>query len=181
MAKRLWGILLIIILIFIGINYKSILKSVYPIQYESIVTKYCAKYELNPYRVYSLIRVESKFNPYAKSSKGATGLMQITPSTGKYISKLIGDSYYNESKLLDPETNIKYGSFYFRKLLNDFDGNVNCAIAAYNGGEGNVRKWIKKDENGIKTLNEKDIPFSETRSYIKRVNRYFKIYNYLYK
>ena len=106
--------------------------------------------------------------------------MQITPSTGEYISKLIGDSNYNESKLLDPETNIKYGCFYFRKLLDDFDGNLTCAIAAYNGGEGNVRKWIKKDENGMKTLNEKDIPFSETRSYIKRVNKYFKIYKFLY-
>ena len=98
MSKKIWGIILIIIIIFIGINYKSMLKSFYPIQYKSIVTKYCSKYELSPYRVYSLIKVESKFNPYAKSSKGATGLMQITPSTGKYISKLIGDLYYNDLK-----------------------------------------------------------------------------------
>lgn len=180
MSKKLWGILFIIIIICIGINYKSILKMLYPIQYESIVEKYSNEYQLDSYMVYSLIRVESKFNPYAKSSKAAKGLMQITPQTGNYIATLIGNKNFNNDNLYDPELNIKYGCFYFSKLLRDFDGSLNCAIAAYNGGEGNVRKWMTIDKNGKKSLNIEDVQFSETKQYMKRVNKYYEIYKFLY-
>jgi soluble lytic murein transglycosylase len=180
MFKRLWGILLIIVVIIVGANYKNIIKLFYPIKYESTVLKYSKEYELNPYLIYSLIRVESKFDTQAISPKDARGLMQITSQTGRYISKLLSESDFNEAMLLTPDTNIKYGAFYFRKLLKDFDNNMNCALAAYNGGEGNVRKWIKTNSNGQNALNITDIPFSETRQYLKRVNKYFSIYKFLY-
>lgn len=180
MSKKLWGILFIIAIICIIINYKSIIKVFYPLQYKSIVEKYSSEYNLDSYMVYSLIRVESKFDTYAKSSKDASGLMQITGETGKYIARLVGDRNFHKDNLFNPDINIKYGCFYFSKLLRDFDGNLTCAIAAYNGGEGNVRKWINIDSTGNKSLNVEDIPFSETKQYVKRVNKYYEIYKSLY-
>jgi soluble lytic murein transglycosylase len=181
MFKRFWGILLIIVIIIAGANYKRIIKFFYPVKYEVSVIKYSEEYGLNPYLIFALIRVESKFNPEAVSQKNAMGLMQITSQTGRYISKLLGENEFNEHKLLDPETNIKYGIFYFRKLLNSFDGNLDCALAAYNGGEGNVRKWVKTNDRGEKVLNLSDIPFNETRQYLKRVNKYYAIYKFIYR
>lgn len=181
MAKKLWGIVFIIIVIAVGINYKSIIKIFYPIHYESIVTKYADGYMLDRYIIYSLIRVESKFDPDAISNRDAVGLMQITPQTGKYISRLMGDINFNKNNLYDPEINIKYGCFYLKKLLTDFDGDMNCALAAYNGGEGNVRKWLRSNANDNNSLKIEDIPFKETRDYIKRINRYYDVYKFIYK
>jgi soluble lytic murein transglycosylase len=152
----------------------------YPLQYENTVKKYSLEYKLDPYMVYSLIRVESKFNPYAKSSKNASGLMQITTTTGEYIARLIGDKDFERDDLYKPDISIKYGCFYFSKLLKDFDGNINCAIAAYNGGEGNTRRWAKRDSSGKRSLSVEDITFGETRQYVKRVNKYYEIYKFLY-
>lgn len=180
MSKKLRGILFLIIIVIIGINFKNIIKVFYPLQYQSLVEKYSHKYGLNKYLVYSLIRVESKFDPMALSNKNAAGLMQITGQTGKYIAKLIGDKEFKQEDLMIPETNIKYGCFYFRKLIRDFDGNVNYALAAYNAGEGNVRKWLTIDENGRKHLDTESIPYVETRKYVKKVNKYLEIYTFLY-
>jgi soluble lytic murein transglycosylase len=152
----------------------------YPLQYKGIVEKYSSEYKLDSYMVYSLIRVESKFNPYAKSSKNASGLMQITNTTGEYIARLIGDSNFKKDDLYNPDINIKYGCYYFSKLLNDFDGNLNCAIAAYNGGEGNVRRWASRDSKGKRSLRVEDIRFGETKQYVKKVNQYYEIYKFLY-
>jgi soluble lytic murein transglycosylase len=180
MYKKIWWLLFAVSVIIVGLNYKNILRVFYPIQYQNEVVKYSKEYELDEYMVYSLIRVESKFIPNAKSSKDAIGLMQITTQTGKYLARLLGDEDYTEKHLYDPEINIKYGCFYFSKLRKDFDGDLNCALAAYNGGEGNVRKWASLNESGKRNLIVENIPFSETRKYIKRVNKYYKIYKLLY-
>lgn len=180
MSKKIWGLLLVIIIVVIGFNFKSIMKIFYPIQYESVVEKYSNEYKLNQYLVYSLIRVESKFNPYAKSGKEAKGLMQITSQTGRYIAALVGDNNFKVDNLYDPETNIKYGCFYFSKLLRDFNGSLDCALAAYNGGEGNVRKWLSTDKFGNRILDVEAIPYIETRQYVKRVTKYYDIYRFLY-
>jgi soluble lytic murein transglycosylase len=180
MYKKMWWLLFAVSVIIVGLNYKNILKVFYPIQYENEVLKYSKEYNLDEYMVYSLIRVESKFVPNAESNKDAIGLMQITTQTGKYLARLLGNNDYNDKHLYDPDINIKYGCFYFSKLLKDFDNDLNCALAAYNGGEGNVRKWATIDGNGKRTLRINDIPFSETRKYIKRVNKYYKIYKLLY-
>lgn len=180
MHKKIRGILLVILIIVIFINYKSIIKVFYPIKYSNIVEKYSAEYKLDKYMVYSLIRVESKFNPSAESSRNATGLMQITPQTGRYLARLIGDENFKRDDLFDPDTNIRYGCFYFSKLLKDFDNNIDCAIAAYNGGEGNVRKWLQIDKYGKRSLNSENITFGETKNYLKKVNAYYEIYKFLY-
>lgn len=179
MAKRI--LLAVAVILIIGaLNYREILKHFYPVRYEASVTNYAAKYDLDPFLVYSIIRVESKFNPYAKSGKGAMGLMQVTPKTGRYISDLAGDGGYEDERLFDTDTNIKLGSYYLAKLMKDFNYNIECVLAAYNGGEGNVRKWAKIDGDGKITLNVESIPFSETRKYIRKVKKNYNMYKFLY-
>lgn len=175
MTKKIIKLIMFIIVIYTLINHKDILKRFYPIYYEESIKKYSIKYGLDPYLIYSIINVESKFNAFAKSSKGAIGLMQITPNTGEYISRLIGDKKFKMDILYNPETNIRYGCFYVSKLFSDFNGDLDCVLAAYNGGEGNVRKWLKEGN-----LKVKDLPFKETKNYIYKVKRNYKLYNYIY-
>lgn len=181
MTKRLLRILPILVFILIILNYKAILAEIFPVKYKNTVHKYSVKYNLDPNLVFSLINVESKFDTFATSHKGAMGLMQITPQTGEYIAGLLGEKNYKNENLYNPETNIRYGCFYLSKLKNDFEGNLDWVLAAYNGGEGNVRKWLQIDGSGEKYLDTEKLPFAETRSYLKKVKRNYKVYNYLYK
>jgi soluble lytic murein transglycosylase len=180
MTKKVFKILPVLVILLILFNYKSILRGIFPTSYKDTVFKYSIKYNLDPYLVFSVIKVESKFDSFAESPKEARGLMQITPQTGEYIAELLNEKNYKNENLYDPETNIRYGCFYLSKLYNDFGGNIDCVLAAYNGGEGNVRKWLKTDESGQKYLDTERLPFAETRGYLKKVKRNYKVYNYLY-
>lgn len=181
MTRRIFvTIFVIVFVIIIFANYKHILKKLFPIQYNQSVMKYSAQYDVDPYIIYSIIRVESKFNPYAKSNKGASGLMQITPQTGEYIANLLHIDKFEESLLYNPDTNIQLGCFYFSKLYNDFNADIDCALAAYNGGRGNVTKWITTNSEGKIFLDVNKIPFDETRNYVLRVKKIYNIYKFLY-
>jgi soluble lytic murein transglycosylase len=178
MAKKILLAAAIVIII-AGLAYRPILKRLYPVQNKKTVEYYSQEYGLDPMLVYSVIKVESRFNPYATSSKGAKGLMQITSSTGKYLSGILEDKDFSDSLLYEKETNIRYGCYYLSKLLNDFQGDLVLALAAYNGGEGNVRKWLKEHE-GEEEFSVEDIPFTETRCYVKKVTKNYNMYRFLY-
>jgi len=111
-----------------------------------------------------VIWTESKFDERAVSQKGAMGLMQIMPATGEWLAGKIGEDF-NEERLFCPEFNIRLGVFYLRYLLDKFECEER-ALAAYNAGEGNVRKW----EDG-------EIRFRETRDFVRRVRISRKIYS----
>jgi len=113
-----------------------------------------------------LIYVESRFNNYSKSSKGAVGLMQLMPSTAIWIAEEMGYNNFKLSDLNDPELNIKFGSWYFAYLYQKFDKNLIQTIAAYNAGERNVRIWISEGWEG--NIN-KELPFKETDNFVRRV------------
>lgn len=179
MLKRLGmvTIFLVIVVILLGIFHKPILKQIYKVEYKEVIDKYSEEYNVDRILMYSLIKKESKYDPLAISKKGAIGLTQVMPETGEYIAKLLKDDDYNENSLFDAETNIKYGSFYLAKLDKDFNGDLEAVIASYNGGEGNVRKWMSEN-NGH--LDEEKIPFKQTKDYVKIIKRDYKIYDYLY-
>lgn len=180
MSKKFVGVVIILIAITFYFNYKNVLKIFYPKQYNTIVETYSNEYRLDANLVYAIIKIESKFDSYAKSKKSAAGLMQITPQTAEYIARLIGQYNYDSDILFDPKINIRFGCYYFSKLLKDFDNNLYCALAAYNGGEGNVRKWMTIDTNGKRTLSINDIPYYETRQYVLSVTKNYRIYQELY-
>jgi soluble lytic murein transglycosylase-like protein len=119
--------------------------------FQPIVLKAANRYEVEPAMVMAIIMAESSYNPKAISKKGARGLMQLMPTTARSLG--VKDSF-------NPEHNINAGVRYFKKLLNQFDGDVELALAAYNAGSRKVR-----EHRGIP-------PFRATRYYIKKVIKY---------
>lgn len=139
----------------------------YPIKYRAAVERSARENGLSPSLVFAVIATESGFDETAVSSKGAVGLMQVTPATAEYVRSLTGEDFV-ESDLTNGEYNIELGCAYLAYLLKSFSDETD-AIAAYNAGEGNVRRW-KKEGAGV--------PFKETRDYVKRVERAEKIYEF---
>ncbi len=123
--------------------------------FQPIVLKAANRYNVDPAMVMAIIMAESSYNPKAISKKGAKGLMQLMPTTARSLG--VKDSF-------NPEHNINAGVRYFKKLLNQFDGDVELALAAYNAGSRKVR-----EHRGIP-------PFRATRFYIKKVIKYYQYY-----
>ena len=138
----------------------------YPLRYEQIVVGHAENYELEPQLVAAVIYQESKFDADARSDSGAVGLMQLLPETGQGIADRTGGNTWEPEDLLDPELNIRYGSWYLRHLLDKYD-DEELALAAYNAGQTNVDRW--REEGG-------GIQFAETRHYVERVQELKEIY-----
>jgi len=147
--------------------------------FESIVLEAAAKYKLEPHLIWAVMREESHFRPEAVSPVGAIGLMQIMPATGLEIARRMGINI-NSSDLLRPEVNIKFGAFYLRKKLDLFAGDMDKALAAYNGGQGNVRRWSRSPLGATPADFPSVITFFETREYITKVLNSYYTYNWLY-
>lgn len=152
-----------------------------PIKYSSEIVKYSKEYKLDPYLVAAVIKAESSFDKNAKSGKNAYGLMQITYETAEWCAKQMGIQNLSVQMLYDPEFNIKMGSFYLSYLSSRLDGNTDLMLAAYNGGIGNVQKWLKDSSHSTDGKNLYYIPFKETDKYVKKVKVNYKIFEYLYK
>lgn len=161
--------------------YKNVfLKAAYPEKYQSLVTKYSAKTGLDPNLVYAVIRSESSFNPDAKSSVGALGLMQITPDTFDWaMKKTAEEENYTAQDLYTPDVNVRYGTIVLSSFLNEF-GNEATAIAAYHAGRGIVNKWLLDSNYSKDGKTLYYIPFSDTRAYVQKVEETKSIYAELY-
>lgn len=157
-----------------------VLKILYPLHYSAIIKQYSQEYDLDHLFVASIIRAESKFDTDAISPKGAKGLMQIANITGNWAAQELSISHYDEKMLFNPNVNIKIGCWYLNKLKKEFNNNTNNVLASYNAGSGNVRKWLNNSKYSHDGAELIQIPFGETREYIKRVDRNYKIYKYLY-
>ncbi len=169
-----------VILLLIISNISTVLKMVYPLKYKEYVIKYSQQYDLDPYLVFSMIKAESNFDEKAMSHKNARGLMQITEDTGKWIAQKVGEKTFNTDDLFNPELNIRFGCYYLKHLKEErFKNNTDLAIMAYNAGEGNVGNWV--EQSGGSGLTYEQIPFKETRNYLKKVKDYSSIYKKLYE
>lgn len=161
-------------------SYKWIGKTLYPINYKEHIADYSKQYNIDPFLVAAIIRVESKFNKSALSPKGARGLMQIAPVTGRWAAGELGIQNYDESLLYDPEVNIKVGCWYINRLNTQFNNDLELVLAAYNGGSGNVVKWLNDNKYSDNGKSLKHIPFKETELYLKKVLKSYDIYIKLY-
>jgi soluble lytic murein transglycosylase len=134
----------------------------------------------DPYLVAALIREESVYDPRAVSPVGAMGLMQIMPDTGRRIARTVGLADFTIDQLFVPEVNLRLGVRYLEDLLDRFAGNTAYAVAAYNAGPEAVVRWI--ENNPPRSIEEfiEEIPFAETRWYVKRVLRSLWEYQTLY-
>ncbi len=158
------------------VSYASLAKQV---DYVPFINKYADENGLDPLLVASVINVESGFNPKAKSQMDARGLMQILPDTGKWIAERMSIEY-EEENLFDPEYNIRLGTHYLDYLIDHF-GDLDLAIAAYNGGIGNVQKWLEDRSVSTDGENLHNIPFEETNAYVRKVKDDLALYKLFYK
>ena len=154
----------------------GIYRWVYPEKHHSLVEKYANEYSVPIELVFAVIKVESNFETDVVSSAGALGLMQMLPSTYEWLASRLGDEP-NEDLLYDPETNIRYGTYYLQYLYARF-GTWEKAIIAYNWGEGNFSNFI--NENGYTDGDYDSIPIKETRNYVKKVIHHWEKYKELY-
>jgi soluble lytic murein transglycosylase len=143
----------------------------YPLRYEPIVLAHAKNYALPPAPLAAEIYTESKFDADARSDAGAVGLMQLLPETAKGIAVRTGGHKFVVSDLLDPEINVRYGSWYLRHLIDRYD-DVPTALAAYHAGQGNVDAWQRQ---GV------GIQFPETRAYVDKVLDTEKVYAEAYE
>lgn len=148
----------------------------YPLKHKQTVFEIADVYGLDRTLIFAVIKVESGFDEKAESRAGAIGLMQITPVTAKYIANLQGIENYD---LKDERTNVNFGCFYIKYLMQKFK-NPDTAMVAYNAGEGNVSLWLMNPDYSSDGITLKFIPFRESREYIKKIKETFAKYKKLY-
>jgi soluble lytic murein transglycosylase len=148
----------------------------FPLAHENLFDQAARNTRLSKNWIYGIARQESAFMYDAKSPVGATGLMQLMPSTAKSVSRKQRIKY-SKRRLIDPEYNIKLGSLYLKQLLRRYKGNRVLATAAYNAGPGSVNRWLKQYSGDLDVWIER-IPYDETREYVQRVLTYSTIYSY---
>ena len=152
----------------------------FPMPYRSLIVKYSSQVGLDPYLVAALIRQESEFNPKALSPSKAVGLMQIMPPVGRELARKVPVRGFRVSQLTSPDTNIRLGTYYFRRLLDSCDGRMEDTLAAYNAGRSRVvlwRGWGPFEDSGEFA---ETIPFAQTRDYVQIILRNAELYRWLY-
>jgi soluble lytic murein transglycosylase len=148
-----------------------------PRAYEWLAVPAANRYGLDPNLLLAVMRVESAYQKHIVSYAGAVGLMQIMPRTGQLIAHALGHDDFTPADLLDPRLNLEFAAWYLSSLIHRFDGRLPLAIAAYNGGPHNVRRWIQGSADGtpVDVLLER-IPFTQTHRYVRKVLVHYEAY-----
>jgi soluble lytic murein transglycosylase-like protein len=154
----------------------------YPQAYRALVVKVASEYDLPPSLLWAHMRTESAFQNYVTSRAGARGLMQIMPKTGRNIAEKLGYEVWSPDALYDPEISLRFAGWYLRQLVDKFKGQLPLAIGSYNGGPHNLARWLLA-KGGKLAMDEfvEEIPFRETRGYVKKVLRVMATYQRLYE
>ena len=150
---------------------------IFPLKFKKEVKYYSTIYNVKPELIFAIIKAESGFNANVISPKGATGLMQILPSTADWLSKKLNEPSYD---LTDPNINIKFGTFYLSYLTEKFK-NADIVICAYNAGEGIVKKWLADSNYSSDGVALNCIPYNETKQYLSKVKKYQQVYKFKLK
>jgi len=139
----------------------------YPTPYRDIVLAHAQQTGLDPAYVFGVIRQESRFVPDIRSSVGAAGLMQLMPHTARWVARKLSIDF-NPDQIIDPAVNVKLGTGYLKMVLEDFGGSQAMAAAAYNAGPNRPRRW-REGPPVEPAIWAENIPFTETREYVKKV------------
>jgi soluble lytic murein transglycosylase len=175
-----------------SLRNKTFIEEAFPREFSEHVNKQASEFSLSPEIIYALIRQESSFRPDVKSPANAAGLMQIVPITAKDIARYL--RYKKPLRipqdLFEPALNVRFGASYLKRMVRAFDGHLPLALAAYNAGIGRMRRWLNSrsdigvDERKLTSSVESEIwidemPWSETRYYVKAILRNYLIYQWL--
>jgi soluble lytic murein transglycosylase len=173
-----WGWEPIAIRTLVKADYWDDLSLRFPVRYLEQVQSNAFRQNLDPAVVLGVIRQESMLDSKAESPVGAKGLMQVMPKTGRQIAREIQQNLETDSSLFDPNVNIQLGAYYFKKLLQRFNGHVALAAAAYNAGPARVAKWLPNGGAMAADMWVETIPYKETRKYVASVLFYAIIYQH---
>lgn len=163
-----------------NVQHPSAFQHSFPKPFSIQVKTFSQKYGLDELLVYSLIREESRFNKNAISRSNARGLMQLIPVTARETADMVGIYAFNLNMLFEPQINVELGSYYLRRVMDRYQGELPLALASYNAGPGRVAEWLR--EYRYSKIDEfiEEIPFNETRKYVKRILRSYGAYKALY-
>lgn len=150
----------------------------YPTDYEEYVLKYCKEYHTDPVLVFSVINIESSFKPKATSEVGARGLMQLMEDAYDWVKFRLDDDSKSFDDMYDPETNIKYGTYYLSFLMERYDDSIDLTAAAYHCGMGQVDSWLEDGTISAEKFDVNDIPAenNQTSHYVNKINDAYKAY-----
>ncbi|GAB4561068.1 MAG: transglycosylase SLT domain-containing protein [Anaerolineae bacterium] len=151
----------------------------YPTYFSDLVEPEAAARGVDPLLIYAMIRQESLFEVTSTSHAAARGLMQIIPDTGEWVATRLGWRDYHKDLLYRPYISVKFGVYYFSAVLDMLDGNIVAALAGYNAGPGNARRWLER-AGGDDDLFFAEITLSEPRTYVQRILSYYATYRRLY-
>jgi soluble lytic murein transglycosylase len=151
----------------------------YPMEYVTEIRENAAEYSLEPALVASVILAESSYRPDAVSKADARGLMQIMPSTGEWIAHKL-DEPFDVQNLLEPSTNIRYGCWYLKFLMDRYGGNMRNAIAAYHAGQSKVDEWLQNPELSPDGKALEVTSSAATNTYVNRVLSNYAHYSTVY-
>lgn len=161
-------------------GYRRYQRTAYPLRYTDLILQYSDTYGITPSLVCAVICVESHFQPDAASHAEAIGLMQLTADTFHWAQTRAGVMEKQDAEALtDPETNIRFGVYTLKLLYEQFD-DTETVLAAYNAGQGNVRRWLADTQYSADGVHLDRIPYAETEKYVERVKKAQTIYRKLY-
>jgi soluble lytic murein transglycosylase len=158
---------------------RLIARLAYPVYYADQIVVLAEQYGYDPLLQFALVRQESLFESFAVSHAAAQGLSQVIPDTGAYIAQRLNWPDYENALLYRPYIGLAFGAYYLQQQLDAFDGDVYAALAAYNAGPGNARRWYNVAPHDPDLYVEM-VNFAETRLYIERIYSGHAIYRYLY-
>lgn len=150
-----------------------------PFPYQDEITAQAKREGLDPYLVAAVVKVESGFKPWAKSPKEARGLMQLMPETAEWAAGKLGLAY-DQDRLFEPVYNLRLGTWYLAYLCRLYNGDMVLALAAYNGGRAHVNQWLATREWSGRASQLDQIPFPETRNFVRKTLRNYDVYSRLY-
>ncbi len=182
-AVRQVTLLVVLMLLVIAVikAAPSLWRRLYPLDHQDVIAREAKLRQVDPNLVAAVINVESHWRASAVSPKGASGLMQLMPGTAAWAAEKAGITSYDQQALFQPEVNIRLGTWYLANLLQVSRQNLPVALAAYNGGQGNVENWLQEGTWDGTLENVNQIPFGETRRYVIKVLKQYEIYGRLYQ
>jgi len=175
-SRMAWSSMLIVLVVLGG---RWLLLQAYPMDHLEMIQRHALAQQIEPMLVAAVIRNESHFDPKAMSPQGARGLMQIMPETGQWIAHQMQLSY-SDDMLWNPEYNITLGCWYLDNLNEEFHGDLVLVLASYNAGRSNVKRWLDQKQWTGEQATLRQVPFTETRTYVAKVLRDVKIYRLIY-
>jgi soluble lytic murein transglycosylase len=173
------GVVGLIVILTSPLAEKAVNSLSLPLNHASIIRQQAANKHLDAALIAGVIYAETKFDA-RPSPAGAQGLMQILPQTAEFLAHRSGAKTFTTADLATPQVNIAYGSYYLRYLLDRYGGSRTLALAAYNGGEANVNRWLRVARAAGHGFTIDDIPFPETRAYVLKVQQAQRDYRHTY-